>query len=217
VNAEKEQSDSDILAVDPQLAKLKATWSVYSHGDLKQRCKEIGSDKQLIEGLLPDRSITLLVGDSGLGKSALVYQMGLCIAAGVPFLGRTVKQGRVLCLDFENGLGQVDEIITGLCTHLGLSKAPESIQFWNINDATSKYGQQGHTEFDIIRNVKPDLVIIDSLTGLFPDIEERNSFALKALQKLRELIREYGTSSYGGPQNQDRFSATFKVDFAPFI
>jgi hypothetical protein len=66
---------------------------------------------------------------------------------------------------------------------------------WTINDADPKYGHAGHTEFDIIRQVKPDLVIIDSLTGLFPDIEEKNSYAIKNLQRLRELIREYKTSS----------------------
>ncbi len=192
---EIQQNDSDNLTIDLQLTKLKAKWSVYSHGDLKQRVKEIGSDKYLIEGLLPDRSLGLLVGDSGLGKSALVYQMAVCIAAGIPFLGRAVKQGRVLCMDFENGIGQVDEILDSLYQHLGLSEPPKNLILWNINDAESKYGQHGHTALDIIREAKPDLVIIDSLTGMFSDIEEKNLTALNALHQLRKLIREFGTSS----------------------
>jgi hypothetical protein len=179
-----------------ELTRLKQKWSVYSHGDLKQRVREIGSDKYLVEGLLPDRSLGLLVGDSGLGKSPLVYQMAVCIAAGIPFLDRAVKQSNVLCMDFENGLGQVAEMLDSICQHLGLSGAPNNLVLWNINDAETKYGQPGHTALDVIRQVRPDLVIIDSLTGMFSDIEERNSYAIKYLQQLRELIRECGTSSF---------------------
>ncbi len=180
-----------------ELTRLKKKWSVYSHGDLKQRCKELSSDKYLIEGLLPDRSLGLLVGDSGLGKSALVYQMAVCIAAGIPFLGRAVKQGRVLCLDFENGMGQVDEMLDSLYQHLGLSEKPDDLFLWNLNDAPSNFGNKGHTAIDLIHDMKPSLSIIDSLTGMFPDIEERNSNAIKYLQQLRELIRECGTASFG--------------------
>lgn len=184
-------SEADIK----EFVRLKKKWAVYRHGELKQRCEELGGATYIIEGLIPDRSLTLLVGDSGLGKSALVYQIAVCVAEGIPFLGKQVKQGKVLVLDFENGLGQVDEILDSLYKHLGLSEPPKDLILWNINDTTSKYGQAGHTALDMVREIKPDLVTIDSLTGLFPDIEERNPLAIKALQELRKLIREGGTSS----------------------
>ena len=191
----KQDAISDTVDQDAEQIRLKKQYSVYSHGDLKQRCKELGNGKYLIEGLLPDKSVGLLVGDSGLGKSALVYQMALCVASGVPFLGRAVKQSKVLFLDFENGLGQVDEMLDNLCKHLGLNETPKNFVLWNINDATSRYGQTGHTAIDIIQQVKPELVIIDAITGMFPDIEEKNSNAIKNIQQLRELIRKLGCSS----------------------
>lgn len=194
MDAEKQQNEPDNLTIDPQLTKLKAKQYVYSHDELKQRIKEIGSEKYLIEGLLPDRSLSLLVGDSGVGKSPLVYQMAVCIAAGIPFLGRAVKQGRVLCMDFENGIGQVDEMLDNLYQHLGLSEPPKNLIFWNINDADPKYGQKGYTALDTIRREKPDFVIVDALTGMFPEVEKDNSIATKHLQQFRELIRDYGTS-----------------------
>jgi hypothetical protein len=186
--------NSAVDAVKEKVVHLKKTLSVYTHDDLKQRIKEIGSEKYLIEGLLPDRSLGVLVGDSGLGKSPLVYQMAACIAAGIPFLGRAVKQGRVLCMDFENGIGQVDEMLDNLYQHLDLSKSPENLFLWNINDADPKYGQKGYTALETILKVKPNFVTIDSLTGMFPDIEEKNSHATKCLQQFRTLIRDYGTS-----------------------
>lgn len=185
--------------IDPkaELARLRAKWSAYSHSDLKRRCQQLGSGRYLIEGLLPDRSIGLLVGDSGLGKSALTYQMAICVASGIPFLGRQVKQGRVLCLDFENGMSQVDEMLDSLYQHLGVSQQPDDLILWNVNDCSPKYGQSGHKAIDMISDIKPLLVTIDSISGLFPDIEEKNSYAIRALHQLRELIKKFGTSSFG--------------------
>lgn len=188
------QTNGSTAPPDP-LDQVRQKWNVYSHDELKQRCEDLGSDKYLIEGLLPDKSISLLVGDSGLGKSALVYQMALCIAAGIAFLGLAVKKCRVLVLDFENGIGEVAAMLDSLCKHLGLSEAPKSLHLWNINDAKLKYGQTGHTALDIIGQVKPNFLIVDSLTGMFPDIELRNDTATKYLQRFRKLIRDNGTST----------------------
>lgn len=172
-----------------KLTQLREKHSLYSHAGLKQRCEELGSQNYLIEGLLPDRSIGLLVGDSGLGKSPLVYQAGLCIASGKPFLGHPVRQGRVLVLDFENGLSQVDGILDGLQAHLGLDRVPEDDLFlWNINDAHSL------SPIGMVEEVSPSLTIIDSLTGLYPDIEEKNKNATTRFQEFRKLMSKCGTS-----------------------
>jgi len=167
---------------------------VYTHTELKQRCRELGSQNYLIEELLPERSLGVLVGDSGLGKSPLVYQMGLCVASGVPFLGRAVRQGSVLFLDFENGLGQVDGMLDGLCRHLALSQTPDNLFLWNLNDADSDYVAKGYNALNVILETKPTLTIVDSLTGLYPEIENQNSNATKALQELRGVMRKCGTS-----------------------
>src|SRR5690349_18043940 len=59
--------------------------------------------KWLVEGLIADPSVNLLVGDSNLGKTPLAITLGVCVAAGVPFCGWQVKQGRVLYCDAESG------------------------------------------------------------------------------------------------------------------
>src|SRR5258708_14136069 len=48
---------------------------------------------RLVEGLLPPRSVNILVGDSGVGKSPLAYHLGLCFASGTPFLVLPVHSG----------------------------------------------------------------------------------------------------------------------------
>jgi RecA-family ATPase len=193
------QAENDRASVSLEPAEsnpLRKKYFVYSPRELKARCKEVGSQNHLIEELLPERSLGLLVGDSGLGKSPFVYQMGLCVAAGIPFLGRAVRQGRVLCLDFENGIGEVNGIITHISQFLGLDEPPSDLQLWNFNDCSETFGQRSETALDIIKAIGPKLVIVDSLTGLYPDIEDKNSLATQHYQELRKAMRDCDTSIF---------------------
>jgi RecA-family ATPase len=88
--------------------------------ELKARAAELGGTEYIIEGLFPKQSLSLIVGDSGLGKSALLYQAALSVAFGGPFLDKKVRQGRVLVMDGENGIGQVAVMVGRLSAHLGL-------------------------------------------------------------------------------------------------
>jgi hypothetical protein len=146
----------------------------------------------VIEGLIPERSLGLLVGDSGLGKTPLAYQMAMCVAAGIPFLGAAVQKGRVLYLDFENGLQDVNGTLARLAAHLGLPAAPDDLVLWNINDCAT--GWTGLKGFDMIRDVKPLLAFTDPLSGMSPEVEERNSDATKIYQAFRQVIRACGCS-----------------------
>src|SRR5215469_4878899 len=67
------------------LINLKRKWGIYTHGALKQRCHELRGNQYLIADLLPKRSLSIVVGDSGLGKSPLLYQAALSVAEGIPF------------------------------------------------------------------------------------------------------------------------------------
>jgi RecA-family ATPase len=71
-------------------------WRLQTPTALRERIKELGADKYIIKGMLPSRSIGLLLGDSGLGKSPLMYQAAICVAAGLPFLGRPTTKGNVI-------------------------------------------------------------------------------------------------------------------------
>ena len=172
-------------------------WGVYSPSELSRRCKESGAGDDLVEGIIPSRSLGIFVGDSGLGKSPLLYQLGICVAAGVPFLGRAVKQGTVLYLDFENGTAEVDEIVTTISGHLELSKPPEELELWNANDLPPDWGNQEYIPGNLIYQAKPTLLLIDPFTGLFPNIEEKNSVATQSLHDLRSRIGECGTTILG--------------------
>lgn len=177
------------------LSELKRKWAIYTPGELKQRCKELDSGSFLIGGLIPQRSLGIVVGDSGIGKSPLLYQAAICITAGIPFLGRPVSQGRVLYLDFENGLGDVDDLVARLSRHLGLAEVPEDLLLWNYNDASPRW--EPRQLACMVREAKPSWVVIDSLGAFAPEIEEKSSNVTRVYQEFRQIIRECGTSITG--------------------
>src|ERR1019366_10360379 len=100
-----------------------------------------------------------------IGKSPLMYQLGLCVAAGVPFLGMPTTQGRVLYFDLENGINDSKMMRDALVRFLGLEHAPEDFLLV-IDPSPSLEG--------LIAEIKPDLVIIDSLRAFAPEATERN-------------------------------------------
>jgi hypothetical protein len=62
-----------------------------------------------VEGILPSKSMSLLCGHPGSGKSFIALDMGLCIATGKPWLGRyPVQKGGVVYVAGEgfSGLGK---------------------------------------------------------------------------------------------------------------
>jgi hypothetical protein len=176
----------------PPMSQLKCRWGIYTPGELKLRRNELSGDKHLIAGLLPHRSLSIVVGDSGLGKSPLLYQAALCVAQGIPFLGHEVSQGRVLYLDFENGLGDVDDLMDRLASHLGLSQKPEDLLLWNFNDAPSDWQPADLRE--MVRDAQPAWVIVDSLTAYSPEVEEKSSNVTRVYQDFRTISREVETT-----------------------
>jgi archaellum biogenesis ATPase FlaH len=173
-------------------SELKRKWAIYTPGELKQRCKDLDHGSLLIGGLIPRRTISIVAGDSGVGKSPLLYQAAICVAAGVPFLGRPVTQGPVLYLDFENGLGDVDEMVSRLSRYLHLTDAPETLLTWNYNNAPPRWSSSHLPE--MIRDVRPVWVIIDSFSAFAPECEEKASSVTQVFQEFRKSISQCDTS-----------------------
>jgi hypothetical protein len=170
-------------------------WSLHTAGSLRARARELAASASLIKGLLPTRSIAILVGDSGLGKSPLVYQVALCVAAGVPFLGRETLQGRVVLADFENGIGEMDELVERISRHLGLPEPPKDLYFWSPNACETGLELRSHTLMGILRDVSPALAIVDSMGSFNPEAEDKNAIATYMLREFRNLARDRGTAT----------------------
>jgi hypothetical protein len=140
----------------------------------------------VIDGWIPEASVNIAVGDSGIGKSALFYQLGICVAAGVPFLDNAVQPGRVIMADYENGYFNQSRLIKSLERFLNL-QCPEDFRV--ISDLGSL------RELDkLISDFRPALAIIDSLRMFDPRAEMENSAAGEMLKTTHSIARKNKTA-----------------------
>ncbi len=174
----------------PEQVKSQPTvnpFGIVSLSELRAQ-SEASPCQYVVQDLIPESSVNLAVGDSGLGKTAWAYQLGLAVAGGVPFVGHTTKQGRVLYVDLENGRDQIIELAHRLCGHLNLAVSPDdNFSLLPLDGDWLKLAK-------IVEQFHPSLVIIDTLRAFNPQAEQDNEVAATFLGGLRLLARKHKTA-----------------------
>lgn len=112
----------------------------------------------LVEGMLPDGT-SLLTAASKTGKSWMVLDLSLCIAAGGQFLGRSTNQAGTLYLALEDSLHRLQDRMNKI---LGGNPAPA--QFYFSTEAPKLDGGLLDTLSDhLAKHPDTKLIIIDTL------------------------------------------------------
>jgi RecA-family ATPase len=168
--------------VNAAAAHQRPCYGVLSLPEFERLCAAQPS-AQLVEGLIPEASVCIAVGDSGLGKSAWAYQLGMCVASGKPFLDHPVKQGRVLYIDLENGREGIIGVTRALLQHLGIAQPMEDFCLLAERDNL-------HLLDSILMEHRPALVIVDSLRAFRPDAEEKPRLAASLLNEMRDIAKK---------------------------
>jgi hypothetical protein len=167
---------------------------IYSAATLKPLVLALRDEEDWIAGLIPRRSIVVVVGDSGEGKSPLFYQQAFCMASAIDFLGRPTLKARVLIVDFENGLAQMQGMLQQFATYYNRPLPNDELSLLSANYVPAEWESPGHTLIDLIRDKAPDVVLIDSLGSAYPDVEGRNEIANRKYKQFREVISATGTT-----------------------
>jgi KaiC/GvpD/RAD55 family RecA-like ATPase len=189
------------------LTQLKQEYGLYHGADVISAVRRLPPSNHLIDGMIPPGTVSILVGDSGIGKTPLAYQLALSLAAGVPFLGLPVKRSRVLLVDFENSLRDAHWMLEQLRKHLRLATYPDNFLLWPAHLAPQDPGapfrmvekQLNRNGMNpgvsqVIRMLAPDLVIVDSLRSFNPEMERDNAVAAWQIKSLREIAKAQGTA-----------------------
>lgn len=136
----------------------------------------------LVEGAFTTPSLTLLVGDPGAKKSFLALDLAVCIAAGTPWLGRTVGTGLkpvpVLYIDEESGFHTMwSRLNSAMRGH----QAPPRIPLHYISLAG--YNLRNSSEADLIANraslLGARFIIIDALANVTHGADENNVLSVQ--------------------------------------
>src|SRR5713101_4688746 len=183
---------------------LEETWLRENHllspDDVDRECasSEFSSNSGVVAGFIPRRAVTVLIGDSGLGKSPLAYQLGLCVAAGIPlFPGMETDSGLVVMADFENGLIESRNMREQMVRFLGLPDVPKNFKVWSPDTANASPDKANASRINIQGIIKGAprkvaLFIIDSLRSYDPYFEGEQG--TQKMQNLNELAYTHGTA-----------------------
>lgn len=148
----------------------------------------------LIGGVLAAETTSMLVADPGIGKTTLMVQLSLCLAAGRPFLdGRVPQPVPTLMMQAEGSRGAFQARLISARHALGLSSEalPWFIQRRDFTDF--QIGSSGFERAVMANGAK--LVILDTL-GYFARFNENDSSEWKARVSgpLKELSRRTGAA-----------------------
>jgi hypothetical protein len=175
-------SDESISAESTLSGEKLRSLGVMSPDEVDRMCAEQQQTQFLVEDFLPLKSIAIVAGESTIGKSPLLCQLGLCIAAGVLFLGLSTRRARVLYFDLENSLTDGKAMRDSLVKLLGLRTAPSEFLI----------GMEPPEDLEsVIAQVRPRLVMIDSLRAFRPEVTSKNALAGQWLKELRHLARKH--------------------------
>lgn len=135
----------------------------------------------LIDGFLPEGSITMLSGDSGSGKSIFATAIAGAVVNGMPFLGMETKKRKVLYMDRENPLSAARQHLFDL--HI---ERNEDLIYWGTWCEVIPDGPAAASLLELAREEKP-LIIWDALVAFHGGDEQSATETRAFLQHLRNL------------------------------
>lgn len=157
-----------------------------------------------VDALIPAGVVTLLGGHGGSGKSALALLMGAHLACGIPFAGRTVRQGRVLFVSCEDDGTRLLHRLHRVRQYLGADAASlqQNLRLLDMtrHDPTlyQERGTAGHVtrQYDwLLRQVNDfaaDVIIMDNASDAFAANENNRPMVRAFIRSLAGLIQERG-------------------------
>jgi len=156
--------------------------------------------KWVVPDLIPDRNVTDLSGDGGLGKSLLVLQLGIAMASGRDWIGQMPELGTFLYVSCED---EPDEILRRRNAVLtGMNLSPADLYAFHLldltgADTTELAGPGKATALDLtelyrrleatIKRLRPRCVALDTRADVFGGNELSRvqvRFFVRALRRL---------------------------------
>ena len=135
----------------------------------------------LVEGLIPAGAITLLTGESGVGKSTFSLALAGSVAHGTPFLNSPTRRSSTLYVDGENPVGTVRDRLD----RLQIQSTTDLYMWGGWSDQTPE-GPHAPSVIEFARQHR-GLLVFDSLIGFHPGSEQDSSETRRYLQHYRKL------------------------------
>lgn len=132
----------------------------------------------VVPNLIPSKTVTLMMGDGGTGKSLLALQLAAAAVTGQDWIGNEVKQGPVVVLSAEDDEDELHRRFDAVFRHFNadmrtvndlrfLSLAGEDAVLGGLHNEQIKPTKLFHFVEAEVARTKPVLVVFDTLADLF--------------------------------------------------
>lgn len=153
-----------------------------------------------LPGLIPARTVTLLTGDGGTGKSLLALQVCIASALGVSTAGLRPAEGKALYLAAEDDADEIHRRTVDIVQALGgdLADLAERMLIAPLADQDATLAAPGrdgallftrlHAALErLVAQFRPGLVILDTAADLFAGDEIKRNQARNFVAALRKM------------------------------
>lgn len=151
-------------------------------------------------GLIPGRTVTLLTGDGGVGKSTLALQLCCATVLGRPWIGQNPRAGNALYLSAEDDGAELHRRLADLATHFGSPFAGMGgLKLWPVADGDAVLGATSARSAIVEPTVlwreltamaedwEPRLIVLDAAADVFAINENDRGQVRQAVAMLRRL------------------------------
>jgi hypothetical protein len=173
-----------------------------------------------VDSLLPVRSLVTLWAPSGVGKTFLMLDLSMHIAAGRPWQGRAVKQGAVLYVVGE-GFSGMHLRVHAWCQEHGIEAADldGAIGFRRVPFAVESTEACDEVRAELVdKRLAPAVIVLDTLSSnASPGFDESKTADMKLLlDGARSLRDEYNCTVVlvhhtGHDQSRERGSSDLRA------
>ena len=155
-----------------------------------QQMMQMPAPAWLIEGILPERALTLMFGDSNSFKSFLAVDMACHIAIGLDWHGQTAKQGLVVYIAAEGAYNLARQRIAGWADYHGVIPDDLYLIPQGLTLDNQKTLQHLQAAIDALP-VEPVLLVSDVLAGTIEGSDSEIEVIQRRLMATRQLIERY--------------------------
>lgn len=147
------------------------------------------SQKGLVEGVIGEGELTMLFGESGVGKSFVALDLALSIASAQPWLGRNVTQGSVVYLPSE-GFDGFHARIQAWCAHRGVSSAELPFHMGAYEFALNNPHDFKEFQDELCGiHPQPKLIVVDTLTGMTSGLDQNSAKDMAAFADTCKMMK----------------------------
>lgn len=189
-NFTKDQVKDKLASIKP----IASPYKMYSHVELMGL--EGAKYDWLVEGAIINTGFFLIAAKPKSGKSTISRQLALCVANGVPFLGKDTKRTKTCYMGFEDGVTwvntHINEHILNPIHNTDPKLTGNNIGFYVDMPPVIDFNQRLTWLYSFIKHNDLGFVMIDSLFFFLEGIQDSNSYdeLIQVLKQLKDLAKK---------------------------